>query len=109
MKSFWNKEEKPKYETLNDNIKVDVCVVGGGITGISTAHALAKQGKTVTVLEKDLIAWHTTGGSTGKVTSQHGLIYKYLYDSNGKDYAKKYFDANEEAIKNIKEIINKEI
>ncbi len=108
MKSFWNKEEKPKYETLNDNIKVDVCVVGGGITGISTAHALAKQGKTVTVLEKDLIAWHTTGGSTGKVTSQHGLIYKYLYDSNGKDYAKKYFDANEEAIKNIKEIINKE-
>lgn len=108
MKSFWNKDEKSKFEELNDNITVDVCIVGGGLTGMSTAYYLSKQGKTVAVLDRDLISSHTSGANTGKVTSQHGLIYKYLYDSNGKEYARKYFDANEEAIKNIKEIIDRE-
>lgn len=36
------------------------------------------------------------------------MIYKYLYESNGEDYARKYFEANENALKNIKEIIDKE-
>ena len=76
--------------------------------GISTAYNLVNQGKTVAVLDRDLIASHTSGGNTGKVTSQHGLIYKYLYESNGEDYARKYFEANENALKNIKEIIAKE-
>ena len=76
--------------------------------GISTAYNLVNQGKTVAVLDRDLIASHTSGGNTGKVTSQHGLIYKYLYESNGKEYVRKYFEANEEAIKNIEEIIQKE-
>ena len=76
--------------------------------GISTAYNLVNQGKTVAVLDRDLIASHTSGGNTGKVTSQHGLIYKYLYESNGEDYARRYFEANENALKNIKEIIAKE-
>ncbi len=36
------------------------CVVGGGITGISTAYMLAKSGLKVCVLEKDIIGHHTT-------------------------------------------------
>lgn len=108
MKSFWNQEEKPKYEALKGHITADVCIVGGGLTGLSTAYYLLKQGKSVAILDRDLIASHTSGGNTGKITSQHGLIYKYLTESNGEDYARKYFDANENAIKNIKEIIDKE-
>ena len=34
--------------------------------------------------------------------------YKYLTDSKGKDFARKYYDANEEAIRTIKDIIDKE-
>ena len=36
------------------------------------------------------------------------MIYKYLTDSKGKDFARKYYDANEEAIRTIKDIIDKE-
>lgn len=62
----------------------------------------------VIILEKDKIGEKTTGNTTGKITSQHGLFYKYLIESKGIEFAKKYLMANEEAIKNIKEIILKE-
>ena len=109
--SIWlktNREDR-KYRTLDKNIEVDVCIIGGGITGISTAYYLSKEGGIkVAVFEKDKICSKTTGKTTGKITSQHHLFYKYLIDSKGKDFAKKYLKANEQAIKNIEEIINKE-
>ena len=110
MKSYWNFEEKrkEKFPKLEKNLVADVCIIGGGLTGLSTAYYLAKEGLNVTVLEKDRICSHTSGGSTGKITSQHGLIYNYLKDEHGKDVAKKYYEANEQAIKNIENIIKKE-
>lgn len=109
MNSYWNKDrENREFPKLKKDIDVDVCIIGGGITGVSVAYYLANRGIEVAVLEKDKLCSGTTGGSTGKVTSQHGLIYKYLKDTNGKEFAKKYFDANEEAKENIKKIVNKE-
>lgn len=108
MKSFWSLEigKHKEFENLKNNIQADVCIVGGGLTGISTAYYLSKQGKKVVLLEKDRICSRTSSGTTGKLTSQHGLIYKYLEDEHGKENAKKYFEANEEAIKNIEKIIS---
>lgn len=108
MKTFWNMNNKAKFEPLEENLEADVCIIGGGITGISTGYYLSKEGKKVVILEKDTICSHTSSGSTAKVTSQHGLIYKYLYDSKGKEFAKKYFEANNNAIENIEKIINEE-
>lgn len=109
MNSYWNEEwETRKYPKLNQNISADVAIIGGGLTGIQTAYNLANRGLKVVVLEKDKLCCGTSGGSTGKITSQHGLIYKYLKDLNGREYAKKYYDANEEAKENIIKIINKE-
>lgn len=48
------------------------------------------------------------GNTTAKITSQHGLFYHYLTNTFGTDFAKSYLDANEQAIKNIKEIIDSE-
>lgn len=110
MKSFWDNEksENKEFENLQDNIKSEICIIGGGITGLSTAYYLSKNGKEVVVLEKDRICSHTSGKTTGKITSQHGLIYKYLNDEHGKEVAKKYYEANEKALKNIKQIIEDE-
>lgn len=109
MNSYWNENtETKKFPKLNKNIEADVCIIGGGITGVSTAYYLANRGLKVVVLEKDKICSSTTGGSTGKITSQHGLIYKYLKDLNGKEFAQKYYKANEEAKENIIKLINKE-
>ena len=109
MNSFWNENiNNIDYPKLKQKIEVEVCIIGGGLTGISTAYYLTNKGFNVVILEKDKICNSTTGGSTGKITSLHGLIYKYLKDSNNREFAKKYFEANEEAKENIKKIINKE-
>ena len=52
------------YEKLNKDINCDVCIVGGGITGISTAYYLCKKGFSVSILEKDCILQKTSGNTT---------------------------------------------
>ena len=48
------------------------------------------------------------GNTTAKITSSHGLFYHYLINTFGTEFAKSYLDANEQAIKNIYEIIHTE-
>ena len=110
MKSYWidSVKEQNKFSALEENIKTDICIIGGGLTGLSTAYNLSKYKIRTVLLEKDEICKQTSGNSTAKITSQHGLIYKYLTDSKGLDFARKYYEANENAIRNIKNIIDKE-
>lgn len=110
MDSLWLSEQKNFYnsKTSDSEFETDVCIVGAGIFGITCAYYLSKLGFKVTVLEKDFVGSKTTGHTTGKITSQHGLFYKYLVDSFDEEFAKDYLEANEMAIKNIKKIIDTE-
>lgn len=109
MQSYWEEERKnhKEYESLNNNLNVSVCVIGRGLTGLSTAYYLSNN-TSVAVIERNKICGSTSGKNTGKITSQHGIFYKYLIDSQGKEYAKKYLEANEKAINNIERIVDKE-
>ena len=46
MKSYWldsiKEENINKYDKLEENIKTDICIIGGGLTGITTAYYLSK-------------------------------------------------------------------
>lgn len=111
MESLWKKTQESIIDTpkeLLKEIETEVCIIGGGITGISTAYELVKNGKKVVILERDKLADKTTGNTTAKITSQHGLFYDYLITDYGLNFAKKYYMANEEAIKNMENIINGE-
>lgn len=111
MTSLWMKTEEKILDNnvkLEDKEEADVCIIGGGITGISTAYYLSKAGKKVIVLERGKIAKKTTGNTTAKITAQHGLFYKYLIDNFSRDYAEKYYNANQEAIGNIEKAIKDE-
>lgn len=110
MKSYWidSVKENIEYKKLEENIKTDICIIGGGLTGVTTAYNLSKYKIKTVLIDKGKIGMQTSGNSTAKITSQHGLIYKYLIDSKGRDFARKYYEANEEAIKNIKNIIDSE-
>ena len=110
MKSLWIETTKDEIilNPLEGDTETEVCIIGAGIFGLTTAYYLAKQGKKVIVLEKGEIGEKVSGNTTGKITSQHGLFYDHLISDYGKEYAKKYLVANEEAIENIKEIIKKE-
>src|SRR5436305_10089820 len=52
---------------LTFDLDVDVCVVGGGLAGLTTARELARRGWSVAVLEARRIAWNASGRNTGFV------------------------------------------
>ena len=99
MESLWRMScPIEKREPLSQNRTADIVVIGAGITGILTAYRLQKTGKEVVVLEKGRIAGGQTGGTTAKITSQHGLIYHRLITDLGEEKAGQYAKANEAAI-----------
>ncbi len=110
MGSLWIETTKDKInlKPLDGDKETEVCVIGGGLFGLTTAYYLTKHGKNVIILEKGEIGEKVSGNTTGKITSQHDLFYAHLIDDYGQEYAKKYLEANEQAIKNIKQIIEEE-
>ena len=110
MDSLWFKDIK-FYENKNDenkNLETEICIVGAGIFGMTCAYYLTKLGYKVIVVDKDRIGFKTTGHTTAKITSEHGLFYDYLVNSYSKEFSKDYLKANEQAIDNIEEIIKQE-
>src|SRR5688572_14969115 len=65
-KSIWQDTvEVPHFPKLQQSGSTDVCVVGAGIAGLTTAYHLARAGKKVTVLDDGPIG----GGETGRTTA----------------------------------------
>ncbi|MFC7370309.1 FAD-dependent oxidoreductase [Fictibacillus iocasae] len=97
--SFWRTGvEFPAFTKLQEDISVDVAVVGGGITGITTAYLLAKEGKKVVLLESGKLVNGTTGHTTAKITAQHDLIYDEFISKMGEEKAKLYYESQAEAL-----------
>lgn len=110
MDSLWldSNKKTDSFPSLSQDIETDVCIIGAGIFGLTCAYYLSNLGFRVSVIEKDDIGKKATGHTTAKITSSHNLFYDYLISSYGKRFASDYLEANEKAITNIKEIIDKE-
>ncbi len=110
MNSLWldSNQKINLYSSLPNDQIAEVCIIGAGLFGLSCAYYLSNLGYKVIVLEKDAIGEKTTGHTTAKITSQHGLFYDYLISNFGKKFAGNYLEANEVAIQNIKHIVEKE-
>ncbi|WP_418961037.1 FAD-dependent oxidoreductase [Streptomyces tritici] len=83
---------------LEEDLTVDVAVIGGGIAGLVTAWELARAGREAVVLEADRILSGTTGATTGKVTALHGLTYERLRRTVGTEGAELYAAAQQDAV-----------
>ncbi|MFP4311275.1 MAG: NAD(P)/FAD-dependent oxidoreductase, partial [Nitriliruptoraceae bacterium] len=98
-RSLWSTDvERASYPPLAGPIDVDVVVVGGGITGMTTALSCKEAGLTVAVLEARRVGDGSTGRSTGKVTSQHDVFYASAIARLGDEAAQRYADANRWAV-----------
>lgn len=103
---FWiASTPKTDYPALTEDINIDIAIVGGGLTGITSAYLLKKEGYKVALIDAGRIIEGTTGHTTAKITSQHGLVYSKILNNLGKEHAQQYADSNEAAIKFIANLI----
>ena len=109
MGSIWDAGAAvPPRPALGGDIRVDAAVIGAGLAGCLTAYYLQREGLSVAVLEADRIGSGQTGGTTAKVTCQHGLIYDRLIAQLGPEGAGLYARANQEAIEQYEMLIGEE-
>jgi glycine/D-amino acid oxidase-like deaminating enzyme len=93
--------DRPSYPRLERDLDVDLVVVGGGITGLTTALLARRDGASVALLEARTVGAGTTGGTTGKVSSQHSVIYDSLVSRHGQEKAQQYADANQAGMQQV--------
>lgn len=105
MISLWQSSiDFPSFPQLKEDISTDVLIIGGGITGILCGYFLKNQGIDCVIAEGTTLCHGVTGNTTAKITSQHGLIYNKLANRYCEETAKKYYLANEDALKNYREL-----
>lgn len=104
--SIWIKQSKPKaYSTLTNDVHSDIIIVGAGLCGLSLAYYLMKAKKSFVVVDANQVGYGASGRNTGKITSQHGIVYQHLINTFSTSLARSYHEANEDAICSIESII----
>lgn len=76
------------YPALRGDAEADVVIVGGGITGITAAYLLSREGKSVVLLEKGRIVMSETGHTTAHIIEATDADYRDLIKQHGQEGAR---------------------
>lgn len=98
----------PSQSRLKENIRTDVCIIGAGIAGLSTAYLLGREGRSVVVLDDGLIGGGMTGRTTAHLTNAFDDRYVEMEKIHGEDGARFVAESHTAAIEKINEIVTRE-
>jgi glycine/D-amino acid oxidase-like deaminating enzyme/nitrite reductase/ring-hydroxylating ferredoxin subunit len=98
----------PRAVALDKNIKTDVCVVGAGIAGLTTAYLLAKEGRKVVVLDRASLA----GGETSRTTAHLAYViddgFQEIERLHGVEWLRLHVQSHQTAIDKIERTVREE-
>ncbi len=93
------------WRSLTESLRCDVCVVGGGFTGLSAALHLAERDYDVVLLEAECIAWGASGRNGGQLGSGQRKDQVWLETRLGVGVARQLWDLAEEAKQTVRDRI----
>lgn len=96
-----------EYPVLRGALTADVCVVGAGYTGLSTALHLAERGYSVVVLEAQRVGWGASGRNGGQIGTGQRREEAWLEARFGSDTARQLFRLAEESKALVRTRINR--
>jgi glycine/D-amino acid oxidase-like deaminating enzyme/nitrite reductase/ring-hydroxylating ferredoxin subunit len=107
--SLWHATaELPDHHVLRQNVSCDVCIVGAGIAGLTTAYLLAKQGRSVIVVDDGPVGGGETGRTTAHLASYIDDQYGEIEKLHGLENARIAYDSQARAIDTIERIVREE-
>lgn len=98
----------PSQPRLKENIRTDVCIIGAGIAGLTTAYLLAKEGRSVVVLDDGAIGGGMTGRTTAHLTNAFDDRYFEMEKLHGADGARLIAESHTAAITLVEQIARDE-
>jgi len=104
---YWYTKKKPIIHRVKQDLKVDVAIVGGGMTGLSAAQSFLKKGLKIALLEKDFCGAGATGKSSGFITPDSEFGLSEFIKKFGKARAKKIWDFGNFGVEFIRKNIKK--
>jgi glycine/D-amino acid oxidase-like deaminating enzyme/nitrite reductase/ring-hydroxylating ferredoxin subunit len=108
-KTYWlESTETIEFFTLDTNTACDVLVIGGGISGLTTAYLLSRSGVNVIVVEDGYIGSGETGRTTAHISNALDDRYYEIENYFGKDKAIIAAESHTAAINMIEKIVHEE-
>ena len=98
----------PSQPQLKENVRTDVCIIGAGIAGLTTAYLLAKEGRSVVVLDDGLIGGGMTGRTTAHLTNAFDDRYFEMEKLHGADGARLIAESHTLAIDKVEQLAREE-
>src|SRR5688572_23812734 len=100
--------ELPSMPRLEGDLRADVCVIGAGISGLSTAYLLAREGRDVVVIDDGPIAGGETSRTTAHLTHVVDDRYHWIEHVHGAHGARLVAQSHTAAIDRIASIVAEE-
>ncbi|HEX8492839.1 MAG TPA: FAD-dependent oxidoreductase [Pyrinomonadaceae bacterium] len=100
--------ETPDTDALVEDTRADVCIVGAGIAGMTTAYLLAREGKSVVVLDDGPIGGGMTQRTTAHLVNALDDRYYELERLHGERGARLAAESHTAAIDRVEKIVNEE-
>lgn len=105
---WWKTFEVAPRPPLAGSLEVDVAVVGAGMTGLTAALLLSREGRRVVVLEADRVGAGTSGGTSAHVTQVLDHRWRDLVSKHGRDGARGVAESTRAALERMAAFVAEE-
>lgn len=95
------------YPSLTGEAETDICIIGGGFTGVSAALHLAEAGFKVSLVEANKIGWGASGRNGGQICQGHNMGHEDMIKQVGKDTADLLWQSSVDSVALVKELVKR--